>query len=357
MGPTISFKGLEQRRLLPCCTRPSRSTTWTTRAAGTRSTATTRSCEKFIVDCLDYWVERDARRRLPLRRGLGPRTAARTARRWSIPPVVWHIELSEELADTKVIAEAWDAGGLYQIGYFPGYRWAEWNGRFRDDVRRFVQRRPGPRRRRSRRGSPGSMDMYEGGGQLPDQQRQLHHRPRRLHAQRPRLLQREAQRGERRGQPRRHRRQPELELRRRGRRPTTRRSTRSATGRSRTSPRSCFALAGRADVRRRRRGRPHAARQQQRLLPGQRAPLVRLDAGRGERRPVPVLQADDRLPPAPPEPAPAARSSPAATTRAACRTSAGTAASSTSPSWDDAGSRVLAFTLARRRSRSSRTCT
>ena len=57
------------------------------------------------------------------------------------PPVVWGIELSETLADTKVIAEAWDAAGLYEVGHFPGYRWAEWNGRFRDDVRRFVKRR------------------------------------------------------------------------------------------------------------------------------------------------------------------------------------------------------------------------
>ena len=42
------------------------------------------------------------------------------------------------LADTKLIAEAWDAAGLYQVGSFIGDRWQEWNGRFRDDVRRFV---------------------------------------------------------------------------------------------------------------------------------------------------------------------------------------------------------------------------
>ena len=55
------------------------------------------------------------------------------------PPSIWHIELSEDLADTKIMAEAWDAAGLYQIGYFPGYRWGEWNGRYRDDVRRFLR--------------------------------------------------------------------------------------------------------------------------------------------------------------------------------------------------------------------------
>jgi isoamylase len=51
--------------------------------------------------------------------------------------------LDEDLADTKLIAEAWDAAGLYQIGHFPGDRWAEWNGRYRDDVRRFVKGDPG----------------------------------------------------------------------------------------------------------------------------------------------------------------------------------------------------------------------
>jgi len=59
------------------------------------------------------------------------------------PPVVWQIELDEELANSKVIAEAWDAAGLYQIGHFPGDRWSEWNGRYRDDIRRFVKGDPG----------------------------------------------------------------------------------------------------------------------------------------------------------------------------------------------------------------------
>jgi isoamylase len=55
------------------------------------------------------------------------------------PPVLWGIELSRPLADTKIIAEAWDAGGLYQVGYFPGWRWSEWNGKYRDDIRNFVK--------------------------------------------------------------------------------------------------------------------------------------------------------------------------------------------------------------------------
>src|SRR6516225_7859113 len=55
------------------------------------------------------------------------------------PPIIWDIETDPVLAGTKVIAEAWDAGGLYQVGSFVGDAWQEWNGRFRDDVRRFVK--------------------------------------------------------------------------------------------------------------------------------------------------------------------------------------------------------------------------
>src|SRR5205807_6532992 len=47
--------------------------------------------------------------------------------------------LSDVLANTKIIAEAWDAAGFYQLGYFPGRRWGEWNGRYRDAIRHFVK--------------------------------------------------------------------------------------------------------------------------------------------------------------------------------------------------------------------------
>jgi len=59
------------------------------------------------------------------------------------PPVLWDIESDPVLAGTKLIAEAWDAGGLYQVGNFYGDHWKEWNGRFRDDVRAFVKSDPG----------------------------------------------------------------------------------------------------------------------------------------------------------------------------------------------------------------------
>lgn len=55
------------------------------------------------------------------------------------PPVLWQIETDPVLAGTKLIAEAWDAGGLYQVGSFVGDRWREWNGRFRDDLRAFAR--------------------------------------------------------------------------------------------------------------------------------------------------------------------------------------------------------------------------
>jgi glycogen operon protein len=55
------------------------------------------------------------------------------------PPVLWDIESDPVLAGTKMIAEAWDAAGLYQVGSFVGDSWREWNGRFRDDVRDFFR--------------------------------------------------------------------------------------------------------------------------------------------------------------------------------------------------------------------------
>jgi glycogen operon protein len=55
------------------------------------------------------------------------------------PSLPWSIELSHTLGESPLIAEAWDATGLYQVGSFPGSRWSEWNGRYRDVVRRFVR--------------------------------------------------------------------------------------------------------------------------------------------------------------------------------------------------------------------------
>jgi len=58
-------------------------------------------------------------------------------------PIVEAISLDPVLSQTKLIAEAWDAGGLYQVGgFYPGKRWSEWNGRYRDIVRRFIKGTP-----------------------------------------------------------------------------------------------------------------------------------------------------------------------------------------------------------------------
>jgi glycogen operon protein len=80
--------------------------------------------------------------------------------------VIWQVELDDALSDTKMIAEAWDAAGLYQIGHFPGDRWSEWNGRYRDDVRRFVKGEPGLTGTIASR-IGGSSDIYQGRGQTP----------------------------------------------------------------------------------------------------------------------------------------------------------------------------------------------
>ena len=81
-------------------------------------------------------------------------------------PVVWNIEFSNTLARTSLIAEAWDAGGLYQVGGFPGFRWAEWNGRYRDLVRQFIKGDRGLVPELATR-LTGSSDLYQSSGRLP----------------------------------------------------------------------------------------------------------------------------------------------------------------------------------------------
>jgi glycogen operon protein len=77
------------------------------------------------------------------------------------PPVLWDIESDPALAGTKLIAEAWDAAGLYQVGHFIGDSWKEWNGQFRDDVRAFVRGDDGMVVRLANR-LLGSPDLYAG---------------------------------------------------------------------------------------------------------------------------------------------------------------------------------------------------
>ena len=120
---------------------------------------------RFIISCLEYWV-----REMHVD-GFRFDLASAMARGehgevLQDPPVLWGIELSEQLVKTKLIAEAWDAAGLYQVGSFPGYRWAEWNGRYRDIIRQFVRGDKGILAELATRIS-GSSDLYEHQGRLP----------------------------------------------------------------------------------------------------------------------------------------------------------------------------------------------
>jgi glycogen operon protein len=113
---------------------------------------------RLILDCLRYWVSAmhvdgfrfDLASVLSRDEGGQPLTN---------PPILWDIESDPILAGTKIIAEAWDAAGLYQVGSFIGHRWAEWNGPFRDDVRRFVKGDSGSVWGLSQR-ITGSRDLY-----------------------------------------------------------------------------------------------------------------------------------------------------------------------------------------------------
>lgn len=92
----------------------------------------------MIVDSLRYWVQEmhvDG-----LRFDLASILERdESGNLMSMPPVLWDIESDPALAGTKLIAQAWDAAGLYQVGSFVGDSWREWNGRFRDDVRSFFR--------------------------------------------------------------------------------------------------------------------------------------------------------------------------------------------------------------------------
>jgi isoamylase len=163
-GPTISMKGFDnQSYYLLSHQDPSRYLDF----SGCGNTAYTNHpvTERMVSDCLHYWVQEmhvDGFRfdeASVLTRGADGGQMA-------FPPVIWRIELSAALQDTKVIAEAWDAGGLYQVGSFPGARWGEWNGRFRDDIRDFVRGVPGMVGAVASR-LAGSTDLFQPGRELP----------------------------------------------------------------------------------------------------------------------------------------------------------------------------------------------
>jgi glycogen operon protein len=121
---------------------------------------------QLLMDCLHFWVA-DMHvdgLRFDLASILG---RDRRGRILAEPPVVEMIAEDSVLSGTKLIAEPWDAAGLYQVGRFPfGQRWSEWNGHYRDDVRRFWRGEPGMASALATR-LCGSADLYEESGRLP----------------------------------------------------------------------------------------------------------------------------------------------------------------------------------------------
>jgi glycogen operon protein len=135
-GPTISFRGIDNQTYYML--NPDGS------YANYTGCGNTLNCNhpvvrSFVIDCLHYWVSEyhiDGFR-FDLASVLG---RDRNGQPLANPPLLESLALDPILAGCDLIAEAWDAGGLYQVGNFPAYgRWMEWNGHFRDAARRFLK--------------------------------------------------------------------------------------------------------------------------------------------------------------------------------------------------------------------------
>ena len=135
-GPTFCYRGLENGAYYILEEDRSRYSDYT--GTGNTLNANQPIVRRLIMDSLRYWVEEmhvDGFR-FDLASILSRDEAGRPLRN---PPILWDIESDPVLAGSKLIAEAWDAAGLYQVGSFIGDSWKEWNGRFRDDVRDFFR--------------------------------------------------------------------------------------------------------------------------------------------------------------------------------------------------------------------------
>ncbi len=135
-GPTLCFRGLDNTAYYILEQDRARYANYT--GCGNTLNANHPIVRRMVVDSLRYWVE--SMHVDGFRFDLAS-ILARDASGQPLPnpPVLWDIETDPVLAGTKLIAEAWDAAGLYQVGSFVGDSWKEWNGRFRDDVRDFFR--------------------------------------------------------------------------------------------------------------------------------------------------------------------------------------------------------------------------
>jgi isoamylase len=135
-GPTLCFRGLENNAYYILDRDRSRYANY----SGTGNTLNGNNpiVRRMILDSLRYWVEEmhvDGFR-FDLASILDRDESGNLL---PDPPALWDIDSEPALASTKLIAEAWDAAGLYQVGSFIGDSWREWNGRFRDNVRSFFR--------------------------------------------------------------------------------------------------------------------------------------------------------------------------------------------------------------------------
>lgn len=139
-GPTLSFKGIDNATYYLLEENPLYYSNYS--GCGNTLKANHAVVGRLILDSLRYWVAQmhvDGFRfdlASVLSRDLAGQPLAD-------PPILWSIESDPILAGTKLIAEAWDAAGLYQVGSFIGDRFAEWNGPYRDQVRQFLKGDPG----------------------------------------------------------------------------------------------------------------------------------------------------------------------------------------------------------------------
>ena len=135
-GPTLSLRGMDNSTYYILDQDRSRYADYS--GTGNTLNANHPIVRRMITDSLRYWVD-DMHVdgfRFDLASILARDASGRVM---PDPPVLWDIESDPSLAGAKLIAEAWDAAGLYQVGSFIGDCWKEWNGRFRDDLRSFLR--------------------------------------------------------------------------------------------------------------------------------------------------------------------------------------------------------------------------